>query len=399
MTSTAAAGCALAAAGVTFAHDAASGEPGAVAPRRRASSGGDFRAFIGGMERTGIVLALLSAALFGASTPLAKLLLGYVEPGMMAGLLYLGSGIGLALVHALRGALNLAAVEAPLRRADMPRLALVIAVGGILGPLLLMFGLAGTDAAGTSLLLNLEGLATMGIAWVVFRENVDRRLLLGALAILAGAVLLSWQGRASFQWGHVLVAGACLCWGIDNNLTRQLSSADPVQIAMLKGLVAGAANLVLALARGVDLPGVSMLSVAAAVGFFGYGVSLALFVLALRAIGTARTGAYFSLAPFVGAVMAVAMLGEPLSARLAIAGALMAFGLWLHVSERHEHAHRHEAVEHEHRHRHDEHHQHTHGPDVQPGEPHSHWHRHAPLVHRHPHYPDLHHRHGHGPAH
>jgi drug/metabolite transporter (DMT)-like permease len=347
------------------------------------------------MERTGILLALLSAVLFGASTPFAKFFLGSVDPWMMAGLLYIGAGVGLAGVHGARGALKIPAIEAPLRRADLPWLALVVATGGVLGPLLLMVGLARTDAAGSSLLLNLEGLATMGIAWVAFRENVDRRLLLGAFAILAGAALLSWEGRASFQWGALLIAGACVCWGIDNNLTRKLSSADPVQIAMLKGLVAGTVNLVLALAAGARFPGLSSLLAVAVIGFLGYGVSLALFVLALRHLGTARTGAYFSLAPFVGALLALLMLGETLTPQLLIAGGLMALGLWLHLAERHEHDHVHEATEHEHRHVHDEHHRHEHGPDAPPGEPHTHWHRHAPLTHRHPHYPDLHHRHGH----
>jgi drug/metabolite transporter (DMT)-like permease len=313
----------------------------------------------------------------------------------MAGLLYLGAGIGLLLVHLSRGVLHMPAIEAPLRRADLPWLALVIAAGGVCGPLLLMVGLARTDAAGTSLLLNLEGLATMGIAWVVFHENVDRRLLLGALAILAGAVLLSWQGRASFQWGALPIAGACVCWGIDNNLTRKLSSSDPMQIAMLKGLCAGMLNFMLALLHGAALPPVGTVLVVGVVGFLGYGVSLALFVLGLRDLGTARTGAYFSLAPFVGAVLAVVMLGEPLTAQLIVAGGLMGVGLWLHLAERHDHEHVHEALEHDHRHRHDEHHRHEHGPDAPAGEPHTHWHRHPPLVHRHPHYPDLHHRHGH----
>jgi drug/metabolite transporter (DMT)-like permease len=162
--------------------------------------------------RTTILLALMSAALFGASTPLAKIMLEGVDPWMMAGLLYLGAGIGLAAVHVSRSALRLPALEAPLRRSDVPWLAAVITTGGILGPLFLMFGLARTDAAGASLLLNLEGLATMGIAWLVFRENVDRRLLLGAFSILAGAVLLSWQGKASLDWGAVLIVAACVSW-------------------------------------------------------------------------------------------------------------------------------------------------------------------------------------------
>ena len=333
---------------------------------------------------------------FGAGIPFAKLLLGSVDPWTMAGLLYLGAGVGLAAVHLSRGVLSLPAIEAPLRRSDLPWLALVIASGGIAGPLLLMFGLMRTDAAGTSLLLNLEGLATMVIAWVIFRENVDRRLLLGAFCIIGGAALLSWQGQSSFQWGDTLVAGACLCWGIDNNLTRKLSSADPVQIAMLKGLLAGTVNLLLALANGAALPQVGILLAVCAVGFLGYGVSLALFVLGLRHLGAARTSAYFSLAPFVGAILAVANApGEPLSVELLLAGGLMGTGLWLHLAERHDHDHVHEPTEHEHRHHHDVHHQHEHGPNDAPGTPHTHWHRHSPLAHRHPHYPDLHHRHGH----
>jgi drug/metabolite transporter (DMT)-like permease len=236
---------------------------------------------------------------------------------------------------------------------------------------------------------------TMSLAWIVFRENVDRRLLLGAFSILVGAVLLSWQGQARFQLSGLWIAGACLCWGIDNNLTRKLSSSDPVQIAMLKGLVAGVVNVALALGQGAAMPSVGIVAAAGLVGFLGYGVSLALFVLALRYLGTARTGAYFSLAPFVGAVLAVGLLGEPLSLQLFAAGALMGAGLWLHLTERHEHEHVHEPVEHEHRHRHDEHHQHDHDPNDPPGEPHTHWHRHVRLVHRHPHYPDLHHQHEH----
>jgi drug/metabolite transporter (DMT)-like permease len=343
----------------------------------------------------GIPLALASAVLFGASTPFAKLLLGSVDPWLMAGLLYLGAGLGLAVLHVSRGVLRLPAIEAPLRRSDVPWLGAVILMGGVLGPLLLMLGLAHTEAAAASLLLNLEGLATMGLAWVVFHEYVDRRLLLGAFSILAGAALLSWQGGASFQWSELLIAGACLCWGIDNNLTRKLSSSDPVQIAMLKGLVAGTVNLTLAVWQGATFPSTGIVLAVGVVGLLGYGVSLALFVLGLRYLGAARTGAYFSLAPFVGAILAIPMLGEPLSVQLIVAGCLMGFGLWLHLAEQHEHEHAHELLEHEHRHSHDVHHQHEHAPNDPQDEPHSHWHRHAPLLHRHPHYPDLHHRHGH----
>ncbi|ASG24446.1 DMT family transporter [Nitrospirillum viridazoti] len=344
----------------------------------------------------GAPMALASAALFGASTPLAKLLVGHVDPWLLAGLLYLGSGIGLGIVHLGRRFLGIDQPEAPLRRGDLPWLAAVVLAGGMVGPVLLMVGLTRTPASSAALLLNLEGLATMGIAWLAFHENVDRRLLLGALAILAGALLLSWQGGPEgVGWGALAVAWACLAWGIDNNLTRRLSSADPVQIAMTKGLVAGSVNLVLALSQGAALPSVGVTAATAVVGFFGYGLSLVLFVLGLRHLGTARTGAYFSMAPFIGAILALMLFDEPLTWRLMAAAVLMGVGLYLHLVEHHEHEHAHEEMVHEHVHVHDEHHQHDHAPSTSPGEPHSHVHRHAPMVHRHPHYPDLHHRHSH----
>jgi len=350
----------------------------------------------------GILFALTSALLFGASTPWAKLLLGTVDPWMLAGLLYLGSGLGLGMLRLGRRLVGAPAAEAPLRTADLPWLAGIVLAGGVIGPVLLMVGLTRTPASAGALLLNLEGLATMGIAWLVFRENVDRRLLLGAFAILLGAMLLSWPaGDAGFDvgWGALAIAGACLAWGIDNNLTRKLSAADPVQIAMVKGLVAGAVNVLLALFRDSARPPWPALLCAGVVGLLGYGLSLVLFVLALRHLGTARTGAYFSTAPFVGAVLAIVMFGDPVTFSLLAAAALMGIGLYLHLAERHEHEHRHAAMQHEHRHVHDEHHRHGHGPSDPAGEPHTHPHRHAPMVHKHPHYPDLHHRHSHTRAH
>jgi len=347
----------------------------------------------------GVPLAIGSAVLFGASTPLAKLLLGAgIDPWLLAGLLYLGSGLGLAVLYRVRGAVSASSSEAPLRRADLPWLALVVFVGGGVGPVLLMLGLRTTAAAPAALLLNLEGLATMAIAWIAFRENVDRRVLIGAFAIVAGAALLSWQGSAAggIGWGALAICGACLAWGVDNNLTRKLSAADPLQIAMVKGVAAGAANLGLAVVAGnAALPSAGLALGAGIVGLIGYGISLVLFVLALRHLGAARTGAYFSTAPFIGATLAVVGFDEPVTVQFALAAALMAVGLFLHLAERHEHEHAHAATEHEHRHAHDEHHRHDHAPGDPAGEPHTHRHRHAAVVHKHPHYPDLHHRHGH----
>jgi drug/metabolite transporter (DMT)-like permease len=345
-----------------------------------------------------ISLALLSAALFGASTPAAKWLLGAMSPWLLAGLLYLGSGLGLGAVLLGRRVLRLGAEEAPIRAPDLPWLAGAVLFGGGVGPVLLMLGLAQTPASSAALLLNLEGLATMAIAWVVFRENVDRRLLVGAFAILAGAMLLAWNGARldALPLGALLVAGACLAWGIDNNLTRRISGADPMQIAAIKGLVAGTANVAIGLAQGGRLPAWGSLAGAGVVGLIGYGVSLMCFIVALRHLGTARTGAYFSTAPFVGALISLALFGDHITPWLGLAAGLMALGVWLHLTEDHSHDHVHEALEHEHAHAHDVHHQHDHGPGDPQGEPHTHWHRHRPLAHAHPHYPDLHHRHGHG---
>lgn len=351
--------------------------------------------------RAGVAFALGAAVLFGASTPLAKLLLGEgLRPQLLAGLFYLGSGLGLSVILLVRRMFGRVTGEARLRLADLPQLSVAVLLGGAVAPVLLMAGLSHTSAASASLLLNLEGLVTMGIAWLVYRENVDRQLLFGAFAILAGALLLSWSGGAvrsgtGVGTGAVLIAGACVAWGIDNNLTRSLAKADPMQIAAIKGLVAGSANLALALATHANMPSAPATFAAAAIGFLAYGVSLVLFVLGLRNLGTARTAAYFSTAPFIGALLSVLVFSEALTAQLIGAGVLMGIGLYLHLRERHDHVHHHETLEHEHRHVHDEHHKHLHSPSDPAGEPHSHRHRHEPLAHSHPHYPDLHHRHGH----
>ena len=344
----------------------------------------------------GAAFAIGSAALFGASTPLAKWLLGDgAQPLLLAGIFYLGSGIGLTLIEAIRIGVRHESTEAPLRRADVPRLAGAVLLGGAVAPALLLLGLQNTSAAAAALLLNLEGVATMGIAWLVFRENVDRRLLLGALTIIAGAVALSWKGGGAAGTGGLLIIGACVAWGMDNNLTRGLAGADPIQITLIKGLTAGSVNLALGLSTGAAmLPWKESLA-AAAVGFFGYGVSLVLFVRALRLLGAARTSAYFSTAPFIGAMMAVLFFSEPISIALLAAAALMGAGVYLHLRESHEHDHTHDEMEHEHQHEHDAHHRHRHAAQHPPGEPHTHWHRHAPMIHSHPHHPDLHHRHEH----
>jgi len=344
----------------------------------------------------GIAYALLGAALFGASTPLAKVLVGEIGALMLAGLLYAGSGLGLGAWLALRGWIRPAVTRSRLVAADRKWLAGAVVSGGVIGPVLLMIALSAAPASTVSLLLNLEGVFTAVLAWFVFHENFDRRVVVGMLLIVSGGVLLSLpSGGISTSLPALAVAGACLCWAVDNNLTRKISAADPVQIAAIKGLAAGAVNLCAASAFGAALPAPGPALAAAAVGLLGYGVSLALFVVALRLLGTARTGAYFATAPFIGAAASFALLGEVPDTAFWIAAALIAGGVALHLSERHGHAHRHEAMEHAHSHTHDEHHRHEHAFAWDGTEPHSHPHDHVPMTHSHEHYPDIHHRHGH----
>jgi len=347
--------------------------------------------------RSGITSAIVAALLFGASTPLAKLAISAADPVLVAGLLYLGSGFGLAVLRAVRSSSGTGQKETPVSRSDAPWLAGAILAGGVAGPIFLLLGLMTTPASEASLMLNLEAVATALIAWIVFRENVDKRIFFGFVLIMVGGIVLSLPHGQKFAIspGVILIVAACLCWGIDNNLTRRISGSDPSQIAMWKGLVAGMVSTGIALALGGKLPAAGIVFGTAVIGFFGYGLSLVLFVRALRDLGTARTGAYFSIAPFAGAALAFAVGQGQFDWRFCAAGILMLAGVWLHVTERHEHSHVHEPMDHEHLHVHDEHHQHGHSAEDPTGEPHAHSHRHQRLSHIHPHYPDTHHRHEH----
>lgn len=347
----------------------------------------------------GIIYALLAAATFGASTPFSKVLVGQVAPVTLAGLLYLGSGMGLLVWFIIRAVTSRSARDAGgrLSAKDALWLAGAILFGGIIGPVLLMIGLTLTPASAASLLLNLEGVLTALLAWFVFKENFDRRIFLGMVLIILGGIVLAWEQRPELgvPWGALAIVAACLCWGIDNNLTRKVSASDAVQIAGIKGLVAGAVNLSIALTLGVPMPGMHTALAAGIIGFVGYGLSLVLFVLALRHLGTARTGAYFSAAPFVGVAVSLLVLNEAPGASFWLAVALMGVGIWLHVTEKHAHDHTHEALKHTHQHCHDAHHKHQHDFLWEGKEHHTHMHRHEPMTHAHPHFPDIHHRHIH----
>lgn len=342
------------------------------------------------------LFALLAAGLFGVSAPLARQLVGTMSPGTLAGLLYLGSGLALATMQLVRRSQNTERTESPLRRRDLPCLLGAVVFGGVLGPLLLMWGLQHTSGAFASLLLGLEGILTALVAALAFRESVGRRVwLAAALMVGASAVLASPGGGAASWLGVAGVVGACMCWAIDNNVTRPISAADPVQIAAIKGLVAGGFNLALATSMGEPLPSWPPALAALGVGALSYGVSLVLFILALRHLGSARAAAHFGTAPFFGAAFAI-VLGEPVTVWLLLAMALMALATWLVLTESHEHEHLHEPMAHEHFHEHDAHHQHTHDFPWDPRQGHAHAHAHVPLRHRHAHLPDLHHRHDHG---
>jgi drug/metabolite transporter (DMT)-like permease len=342
----------------------------------------------------GAACGLAAAALFGASAPLSKLFLPSVGLLMLAALLYLGAGLGLLAVRLLGGRSG-APREAPLRRADAPWLAGIVLLGGIAGPVLMLTGLRQVSGTAGALLLNLEAPLTMLVAVAAFREHLGGRAALSALLIVLGAALLSYgPGSLSASWaGAGAIAGACLCWAVDNNLSQRLSLRDPIAVVQVKTLGAGACTLLVALAAGQAIPPPAVLLLALGLGSVSYGLSLVLDMQALRLLGAAREAAYFATAPFLGALLSIPLLGErPGRVELA-AAALMVAGVALLRTERHAHAHTHEAIEHDHLHTHDEHHRHDHdGPST---EPHAHSHRHEAMTHDHPHVPDLHHRHGH----
>jgi drug/metabolite transporter (DMT)-like permease len=345
------------------------------------------------MEVTGVGYALAAAALFGASTPGAKLLLANLSPLMLSALLYLGAGLALS---AYRFVLAGGTSEAQITRRDLPSICGMIFFGGMLGPILMFFGLQRLSALTGSLLLNLEAPFTALIAIGLMREHLGRREMFAAATIMLGGVLVSFQpGHIGGNWvGALEIAGACLGWGIDNNLTQRVSLRDPVAVARIKTLAAGSFLLAIALWQGGGkIPGAITLISAGAVGALCYGVSIVLAVKALRVLGAARESAYFATAPFVGALLSIGVFRDLPNLSELVGAMLMVIGVAILVGERHGHPHAHETISHEHLHVHDEHHQHQHESLVT--EPHSHPHVHAGLTHEHEHVSDLHHRHSH----
>lgn len=356
-----------------------------------------------GMNKTKvfpIIQALLAALLFGASAPLAKILLGQIEPIPLAAFLYLGSGIGLLIYQIIINLINNDKKgEAPLSKKDFPWLLGAILFGGIIAPIILMTSLKITPASTAALLLNFEGVSTTLIALFFFKESIGRRVWMAVSCITIASILLSWD--FSNQWGFSLgalgVVGACICWGIDNNFTRNISAKNPYTIVILKGFGAGLFSLFLALALNYQIPQIKVILLAMVLGCFSYGLSIALFVLAMRSLGSARTSAFFAASPFIGAILAFILNHDVPSSTFIAALPVMILGTFFLLKEDHNHKHKHEHIMHEHRHNHyDDHHNHSHlHGEVPPSGYHSHVHEHKELEHDHPHTPDIHHRHVH----
>lgn len=342
------------------------------------------------MHRAGVLRCLLAAVLFGATAPAASELAGSIPAFTLAGLLYLGAAVAV-LPAVVRRPPTRAALVSEWR----PALVAVV-VGGAVGPVLLVAGLARTDAATASILLNTELPATVLLAALVFREHLGARLLWSAALITAAGALLTWEPGATVDVGAVLIVAACACWGLDNGVTARIEQLAPEHVVALKGIVAGGANLVigLSIAGWGETNGSSEVVAALAIGAAGYGASITLWVKGARELGAARGQVIFATAPFIGAAIAWIALGEQVLALQVVAMALAAVGVAISLESGHEHDHHHDPMTHDHEHAHDDgHHDHVHA-DGFTGR-HGHPHRHSALVHAHVHVPDLHHRHDH----
>ena len=350
------------------------------------------------MDKTPFIFIIISASLFGISTPLAKLLVKNIPPVALAGLFYLGAFAGLSLYSIARRKrlIDPDKKVVSLEKKDFFWLAGAVLTGGIIGPISLMMGLTLVSGFSASLLLNLEGLATVIIAVFIFKENAGKRLWLALVCMTIAGLFLTWdpgQGKFSLV-GPLLILLAMVCWGIDNNLTRNISDKDPIQITRIKGLVAGTISLSLALILGMKILLDLKIALALLLGSFSYGISLVFFIKALEKLGSSRAGAFFSFAPFIGTIASLIILREWVGWVMFPAAGFMIIGVWLIISERHSHLHLHKAITHTHSHKHsDRHHLHEHSGTF--FEPHTHEHTHFELSHIHVHWPDTHHRHGH----
>ncbi|WP_297421465.1 DMT family transporter [Clostridium sp.] len=347
-----------------------------------------------------IIMALLASILFGASAPITKMLLGEIQPVPLASFLYLGSGLGLVIFQIVNLTIKKQVInEASLNKRDFIWLFGAIISGGIIAPIILLSSLKITPASTASLLLNFEGVATTIIAIVFFKENVGKQILGAIVLITLASIVLSWDftNQWGFSIGALGIIMACLCWGIDNNFTRNISSKNPFLIVTIKGIVSGLFSLILSIVLKNQIPDLKVIIAAMIIGFFCYGLSIVLFVFAMRDLGSARTSALFATAPFIGSILSIILLGDIPSKVFFVSLPIMIIGAVLLLKEEHAHKHIHESMEHDHRHNHnDGHHDHEHNDkqEIVKGY-HSHLHTHNSIEHTHPHLPDIHHRHAH----
>jgi len=349
-------------------------------------------------QKIPVIQAIVAAALFGASTPLSKVLLEEIEPIPLAAFLYIGSGLfALLLLIFQHRKLVPGDVEAELRRSDIPWLTGALLAGGVAAPIVLLFSLLNTPASTASLLLNFECVATTLIAALVFLESIDRRIWFAIALLTLASILLTWNVASEwgFSFGALGILGACILWGMDNNFTRNISAKNPLTIVAVKGLGAGSFSLILSYVLGSTFPSTNNIISAMVLGGLSYGLSIILFVLSLRDLGTTRTTAYFSTAPFFGAMLSLILFRENIGFVFIVSIVIMIAGVFLLVGEKHQHLHYHQTILHEHRHHHDDLH-HVHTQRVIPHSRfHSHLHQHDKVEHNHAHAPDLHHRHLH----
>lgn len=346
------------------------------------------------------LLALLAALLFGASAPFAKLLLSDFKPIQLAGVLYLGSGLGLLLFKVIHNRiLKTSNLEANIKRNDVLWLIGAVISGGIMAPIILMFSLQKTPASTASLLLNFEPVSTTIIASIFFKEQINKKIWLSIILITFASIILSLDlsGKWGLSIGSIGIISACILWGLDNNFTRNISLKNPFVIVIVKGLFSGIFSISLSVILGYKIPDIDKIIYGLVLGFLSYGFSLLLFILALRNLGTSRTSAFFGFAPFLGTIISMLIFREIYNVLLYFSLPFMMLGAYLLLKERHMHLHVHAELIHGHIHKHDDlHHNHEHeNENILQNEEHSHLHKHKKIEHIHKHLPDTHHRHQH----
>ena len=340
------------------------------------------------------VYAIVAAALYAINVPFSKMLLGYVEPTMMAAFLYLGAGLGMFVYSIVSKATGKITPTEPLTKKELPY-TIAMVVLDIIAPILLMFGIKTSNAANVSLINNFEIVATSLIALLVFKEVISKRLWVAIALVTVASVILSFEGAESFSFniGSLFVFGACLCWGIENNCTRMISNKSSIEIVVIKGTFSGLGSLIVALTIGESIPSVLWMMCVLLLGFVAYGLSIYFYVMAQKDLGAAKTSAYYSIAPFLGVAFGMLILGERPALQFYVALVVMIVSTYFMIKDTielqhthehnhtHTHEHSHGDTVHSHEHTHSHTHIHVHGEDSD-----NHEHNHKEMPHEHLHF-------------